>query len=89
MAGPCHTEAMPAPVAPQPSPDLCPRCGGPFHCGARDPGPCACAGLALTPELLGALRTRWSRCLCLSCLQALSTGATLDPDPPPTPTASA
>ena len=58
--------------------DRCPRCGGAFHCGARDPGPCACTSLQLTPALLLAMRARWAHCLCLACLQALSEGAPLE-----------
>ncbi|MBQ0957780.1 cysteine-rich CWC family protein [Ideonella sp. 4Y11] len=70
---------MPTPVDPLLSIDRCPRCGGAFHCGAKDTAPCACTGLTLTPELLAGLRARWSRCLCLACLSALAAGAPLAP----------
>ncbi|MBN8486679.1 MAG: cysteine-rich CWC family protein [Burkholderiales bacterium] len=68
---------LPVPELPQ---ARCPRCGGGFHCGARDPGPCACTGLHLRPDLLLAMRTLWSGCLCLPCLQALAAGAALTVD---------
>lgn len=59
--------------------ERCPRCGGDFRCGVADPGPCACAGLTLTPELQAALRQRFDRCLCVACLRALQQGAALEP----------
>ncbi|MBQ0929476.1 cysteine-rich CWC family protein [Ideonella sp. 4Y16] len=74
------------PVVPPLSTDRCPRCGGGFHCGAQDPGPCACTRLQLTPEVLQAMRARWTRCLCLACLQALSEGAPTDPQTASRPT---
>ena len=52
--------------------DRCPRCGGDFHCGARDPGPCPCGTLTLPPDLLATLRARYDGCLCLRCLQQLA-----------------
>jgi hypothetical protein len=60
----------------------CPRCGGGFHCGANDPGPCACMGLKLTAELQAALRARYTGCLCLACLAALAAGAPLEAEAP-------
>jgi len=63
--------------------DRCPRCGGAFHCGAQDTAPCACTGLQLSPDLLSALRTRWTHCLCLGCLQALADGAPMVPGTEP------
>jgi hypothetical protein len=48
--------------------DVCPRCGGAFHCGAADPGPCACTTIELDAALLAELRTRYAGCLCLPCL---------------------
>ncbi len=50
----------------------CPRCGGAFHCGARDAAPCACTTVKLAPQTLAALRAQYSGCLCLRCLQALA-----------------
>lgn len=58
--------------------DRCPRCGGGFHCGVADAGPCACTTLTLDAGLQVALRTRYAGCLCLACLQALAAGACLD-----------
>ncbi len=49
----------------------CPRCGGAFHCGARDPQPCACTTLSLDAALLARLSERYDRCLCLACLAQL------------------
>lgn len=60
----------------------CPRCGGGFHCGANDPGPCPCTGLKLTAELQAALRARYTGCLCLACLAALAAGAPLEAEAP-------
>jgi predicted nucleic acid binding AN1-type Zn finger protein len=55
-----------------PAPDRCPRCGGGFHCGAADPGPCACGTVTLSAELQRALRERYDGCLCLTCLVELA-----------------
>jgi Cysteine-rich CWC len=52
--------------------DRCPRCGGGFHCGAADAGPCACSTLTLSAALQAELRLRYSGCLCLSCLRELA-----------------
>jgi len=49
--------------------DRCPRCGGAFHCGANDAGPCACTGVTLDDATLAALRASFNACLCLRCLQ--------------------
>ncbi|MEK8032267.1 cysteine-rich CWC family protein [Ideonella sp. DXS29W] len=73
-------------LSPDPVPglDRCPRCGGGFHCGAAGPAPCPCGTLKLSEGLQSALRQRYTGCLCLPCLQALSLGAPIDPpiDPP-------
>lgn len=53
------------------SDDRCPRCGGTFHCGAADPGPCACTAIDLDAALLAELRARYTGCLCLACLREL------------------
>ncbi|NWG73876.1 MAG: cysteine-rich CWC family protein [Rubrivivax sp.] len=53
---------------------VCPRCGGAFHCGARDAAPCACTTVRLDATTLAALRERWSACLCVECLTALAAG---------------
>jgi hypothetical protein len=50
----------------------CPRCGGEFHCGIDDPAPCACTTMRLSGETLRALRAQYDGCLCIACLQALS-----------------
>ena len=57
---------------PEPTEDRCPRCGGRFHCGIDDAGPCACTGIALDAALLQRLRERYIGCLCLRCLAALA-----------------
>ncbi len=59
----------------------CPRCQRSFHCGAHEPGPCACAGLRLSAETLALLRERYDRCLCIACLaemNAMEQRGTLD-----------
>lgn len=61
--------------------DRCPRCGGAFHCGARDAQPCACFNLELTDTQRAALRAAYSDCLCLNCLQAIAAGAPVKPGP--------
>jgi hypothetical protein len=58
--------------------DRCPRCGGGFHCGVNDAGPCPCSTLQLSVELQGRLRERFKGCLCVACLAALAGGATLE-----------
>ena len=63
----------------EPAADRCPRCGQGFHCGANDAGPCPCSTLALDASLLARLRERYTGCLCLHCLQALSVGDSLEP----------
>jgi len=50
----------------------CPRCGGEFHCGANDAGPCACTTITLTTALRAELSARYQGCLCLSCLRTLA-----------------
>jgi hypothetical protein len=52
--------------------DTCPRCGGGFHCGVKDAGPCPCSTLTLSPALQADLRRRYARCLCLRCLGELA-----------------
>lgn len=51
--------------------DVCPRCGGAFHCGAADLAPCACTTIDLDAPVLAELRTRYTGCLCLACLREL------------------
>lgn len=64
---------LPPNGAPANLPDnACPRCGGGFHCGAHDAGPCACTGLKLSAALQQELRMRFQGCLCLDCLRSLS-----------------
>ncbi len=59
------------PTAPPAGPGTCcARCGGPFHCGAADPGPCACTTLVVTPATRDRLAARYTGCLCLPCLAA-------------------
>ncbi|MDC8784758.1 cysteine-rich CWC family protein [Roseateles koreensis] len=50
--------------------DVCPRCGGGFHCGARD-ARCACCDMKLSEALLKQLSQQYERCLCLRCLTEL------------------
>ena len=52
--------------------DRCPRCGGAFHCGIGDAGPCPCTGVQLDAALQQRLRERYTGCLCLACLRALA-----------------
>ena len=59
--------------------DRCPRCGGPFHCGIADAGPCACTGISLDASLQQRLRERYTGCLCLRCLAALAKGQDIGP----------
>ena len=60
---------MPEPDAPADT--RCPRCGGAFHCGANDPGPCACTTLHLDAATLAQLNREYHGCLCLRCLGEL------------------
>lgn len=55
-----------------PSNACCPRCGGAFHCGAADAGPCACMTVRLDSAQLRALDRRFCGCLCLACLTELA-----------------
>ena len=59
--------------------DRCARCGGAFHCGMNDAGPCACTGITLDACALSDLRQRYSSCLCLRCLQAIANEAPVLP----------
>jgi hypothetical protein len=59
----------------------CPRCGAAFHCGARDPQPCACTAIQLDAATLARLRERWRGCLCLDCLLQLQREAAADGAP--------
>lgn len=67
---------MPMPALPE---DRCPRCGGRFHCGIADAGPCACTGISLDAALQQRLRDRYTGCLCLRCLAALAQGGHIAP----------
>ncbi|HPG79890.1 MAG TPA: cysteine-rich CWC family protein [Piscinibacter sp.] len=67
----------------------CPRCGGAFHCGVSDAGPCACTTLTLTPALRAELGTRFRGCLCLACLRELSADPSRVSCAPCTPDSSA
>lgn len=58
-----------------PCTDRCPRCGGTFHCGIDDTGPCACTTVTLSSAVLADLRQRYTGCLCVRCLAELSTPA--------------
>ena len=49
----------------------CPRCGGGFHCGVNDAGPCACSTVQLSAAQRAGLRQRYGSCLCLACLASL------------------
>ncbi len=53
-------------------PDHCPRCGAAFACGAAGPAACACSAVTLSTALQAQLRSQYSGCLCLACLQALA-----------------
>ncbi|MBX3605527.1 MAG: cysteine-rich CWC family protein [Piscinibacter sp.] len=53
----------------------CPRCGGAFHCGANDPGPCACTTLKVDAKTLARLAAEYRGCLCLRCLAELAESA--------------
>ena len=55
--------------------DRCPRCGGGFHCGVQDTTPCPCTTAELSADLRASLAQRYTGCLCLACLQALSAGS--------------
>jgi hypothetical protein len=61
--------------------DRCPRCGGPFHCGAADAAPCACTTLRLDAALLAELARRYDGCLCLDCLAGLAAAGSLGDRP--------
>jgi hypothetical protein len=60
---------------PAPTDARCPRCGGAFHCGAHDPGPCACTTLKLDAATLARLNAQYQGCLCLRCLGELREAA--------------
>jgi ribosomal protein L34E len=64
-----------------PAIDRCPRCGGGFHCGVNDTGPCACSTLSLSAALQAELRLRYSGCLCLGCLRELAAAAVAGGEP--------
>jgi hypothetical protein len=59
----------------------CPRCGGAFHCGVADPGPCPCTTIELDAALRADLRARYTGCLCLPCLRELVRDGSLSRDP--------
>ncbi|MES1163272.1 MAG: cysteine-rich CWC family protein [Rhizobacter sp.] len=52
--------------------DVCPRCGGAFHCGVNDAAPCACTTLKLDAATLTQLNTQYHGCLCLRCLAEIA-----------------
>ena len=67
----------------------CPRCGGGFHCGVDDAGPCACTTLTLGPALREELARRFHGCLCLRCLAELAADPSRVSCAPCTPASSA
>lgn len=62
--------------------DRCARCGAPFHCGMADATPCACTQVTLSPDVLAALRDRFTGCLCLACLRHVAADPGLVTDDP-------
>ena len=58
---------------------VCPRCGGPFHCGVNDDQPCWCVDVRLDGATLAALNERYRGCLCMRCLAQLQEGTPIDP----------
>jgi hypothetical protein len=46
----------------------------------NDVGPCACTTVALGPELLAELRSRYTTCLCVNCLVQLAASQKSRPD---------
>lgn len=66
-----------APSDSVPCNDRCPRCGGTFHCGIADTGPCACTTVTLPPMVLADLHSRYTGCLCVRCLSELAAEAGL------------
>jgi hypothetical protein len=67
----------------------CPRCGGGFHCGVADAGPCACTTLTLSPAVRDELARRFQGCLCLRCLAELAADPSQVSCAPCTPASSA
>ena len=65
---------MTAPLADGWRATTCPRCGGPFACGAGADRatPCFCVSFELGAQRLAELRARWSDCLCADCLATLA-----------------
>lgn len=59
--------------------DVCPRCGGSFHCGANDAAPCPCGTVSLDAATAAALRAGYVGCLCLACLVELSEYSPAEP----------
>jgi hypothetical protein len=47
------------------------------------PGPCACTSVQLSAATLARLRSQYSHCLCLNCLQALALGEPPHSELPP------
>jgi hypothetical protein len=66
-----------------PAPPPCERCGQPWQCGMGGHGPCACTSVQLSAATLARLRSQYSHCLCLNCLQALALGESLARGLPP------
>jgi hypothetical protein len=60
----------------------CPRCGGTFHCGVKEPMPCACGQFKLTQETTQMLRKTYDRCVCMNCLAQLQMPKPPSPDKP-------
>lgn len=52
------------------SPSVCESCGSEFICGAAITG-CWCTEVKLDEERRAELRTKFEKCLCRTCLEAL------------------
>lgn len=55
----------------------CPRCGARFEC--LHSADCWCASISLNEKARRELATRYTDCLCPSCLAAIVTGPPVDP----------
>jgi hypothetical protein len=53
------------------STERCERCGAAFTCGAQLQG-CWCSEVKLDAKVLSALKSRYSHCLCRSCLESFA-----------------
>ena len=49
----------------------CPKCGDVFQCNSKNIEKCQCSAVKLSPEESDLVKSKFSDCLCVSCLEEI------------------